>query len=239
MQHDKKIEKKTFKVSTPLIISLSLLVILVAGYFIIPPYKHGIDRAFHVLTSKNERLIREWVEQFGIGGPIVLIVVMVLQMFLFIVPNILVMMIAIVSYGPVWGSVISLLGVFASSSIGYTIGKKVGPYTVNKIVSEKVLTRLADFIEHYGVGAIAITRLASLSNDSLSIAAGILKMSYHKYIIATMTGITPLVVLLAIYGKNGKIEKALIWIAAVSMVLLIVYIIIDKRRKKRKATAAG
>ena len=59
-------------------------------------------------------------------------------------------------------------------------------------------------------------------------------MTYRKYILATLSGITPLIVLLAIYGKNGKIEKALIWIAAISMVLLIVYIIIDKRRKNKK-----
>jgi uncharacterized membrane protein YdjX (TVP38/TMEM64 family) len=56
-------------------------------------------------------------------------------------------------------------------------------------------------------------------------------MSYRKYILATLSGITPLVVLLAVYGKNGKIERALIWIAAVSLVLLVVYIVIDKKRR--------
>jgi uncharacterized membrane protein YdjX (TVP38/TMEM64 family) len=58
-------------------------------------------------------------------------------------------------------------------------------------------------------------------------------MSYRKYILATLSGITPLVVLLAIYGKNGKIERALIWIAAVSLVLLVVYIVIDKKRRAK------
>jgi len=233
MKHGNIQQGKTLKINTPLIISLSFLVVLVGGYFIIPAYKNGIDEAFSVLTSKDEKLIREWVEQFGIGGPIVLILLMVLQMFLFVVPNILVMMISIVSYGPIWGSVISFLGVFASSSVGYTIGKKLGPYTLNKLVSKKILVKLVTFLENYGVGAIAITRLASLSNDSLSIAAGLLRMSYRKYILATLAGITPLIVLLAIYGKNGRIERALIWIAGISMVLLIVYIIVDKRRKKK------
>jgi len=233
MKHGNIKKGKAVKINTPFIISLSLIAILVAGYFFIPPYKNGIDDAYRVLTSKNEKLVREWVEQFGIGGPIVLILLMVLQMFLFVVPNILVMMISIVSYGPIWGSVISFLGVFASSSVGYAIGRKLGPYTLNRLVSQKILVKLVSFLENYGVGAIAITRLASLSNDSLSIAAGLLRMSYRKYILATLTGIAPLIVLLAIYGKNGKIEKALVWIAAISMVLLIVYIIIDKRRKKK------
>ena len=61
-----------------------------------------------------------------------------------------------------------------------------------------------------------------------------LKMEYKKYITATLIGITPLIVLLAIFGKNEKIEWALIWIAAASLVMLVVYIVIDKKRKKKK-----
>jgi uncharacterized membrane protein YdjX (TVP38/TMEM64 family) len=225
--------KKTSK--APLLIALSVLAILATCYWLIPPFQKGINEAYEVLTSKNEKLIRKWVSQFGIGGPIILVLLMVVQMFLFVVPNILVMMIAITSYGPVWGAVISLLGVFASSSLGYVIGRHLTPAFVHKLISIKTQERIASFIMAYGVPAIAITRLSSLSNDSLSIVAGILKMSYRKYILATLGGITPLIVLLAIYGENGKIEKALIWIAATSLVLLVVYIFIDKRRIRRKA----
>ena len=92
---------------------------------------------------------------------------------------------------------------------------------------------MQEFLEQYGAMAIGITRLASLSNDSLSIAVGMLRMSYKKYILATLAGITPLVLLLAIFGENGKIEKALIWIAGISFVLLVGYIILDKRRKRK------
>jgi uncharacterized membrane protein YdjX (TVP38/TMEM64 family) len=160
---------------------------------------------------------------------------MVVQMFLFVVPNVFVMMVAIVSYGPVWGALISFLGIFASSSVGFLIGKYLGPITVNKLMSTPAQAKTKDFIQHYGVAAIAITRVSSLSNDSLSIVAGLLKMSYKKYILATLSGITPLIILLAIYGRNGKILNALAWIAGVSLVILIVYIIIDKKRKKRQA----
>jgi uncharacterized membrane protein YdjX (TVP38/TMEM64 family) len=114
------------------------------------------------------------------------------------------------------------------------IGKYLGPVTVHKLMNEKVRRKTSEFIKRYGVTAIAITRISSLSNDSLSIVAGLLKMNYRKYILATLAGITPLIILLAIYGKNGKILKALIWIAALSLLSLIVYIIIDKRRKRRR-----
>ena len=82
------------------------------------------------------------------------------------------------------------------------------------------------------MAAIMITRLSSFSNDALGFVAGILKMGYTRFIISTMVGITPLVVLLAIYGHNDRIERALIWIAAVSMITLIVYIKLRERQKR-------
>jgi len=218
----------------PLIISLSLLVILAALYFIIPSFQNFINEAFNVLTSDDQERIQKWVSQFKLAGPVVLIFIMVAQMFLFVVPNVFLMIVAIISYGPFWGAMISFLGVFASSSTGYLIGKYLGPVTVRKLMSDKAQKKTSEFIKSYGVAAIAITRISSLSNDSLSIVAGLLKMSYQKYILATLGGITPLIVLLAIYGRNGKILNALIWIAAFSLVLLVIYIIIDKRRKRNR-----
>lgn len=218
----------------PLLISISLLGILALCYFLIPSFKPFINEAFEILTSNDRQRVSNWVAEFRLAGPIMLVLIMVAQMFLFIVPNILLMMVAIISYGPVWGAVISLLGVFSSSSVGYMLGRRLGPVTVQKLMSSKTEKKISEFIKDYGVAAIAITRLSSLSNDSLSIVAGLLKMSYRKYILATLGGITPLIVLLAIYGKNGKILNALIWIAAVSLVILIVYIILDKKKKKEK-----
>ena len=219
---------------TPLFISLGLVACLVGCYFLIPSFQRGVNNAFEIITSDDSKRIRRWVAQFDILGPIILVLLMVVQMFLFVVPNVLVMMVAIACYGPVWGSVISLAGVFASSSLGYMIGRYLGPHTVNKFVSKKVQQKISTFIKEYGVPAIAITRLSSLSNDSLSFVTGMLRMSYTKYILATLCGITPLIVLLAIYGENGKIEKALYWIAGASVLFLIAYIIFDKRRKRRK-----
>lgn len=218
----------------PILVSLSVLILLVALYFLVPGFQNFTKKAYDIITSDDEERISNWVSQFKLLGALALIVLMVLQMFLFVIPNVFVMMVAIITYGPFWGSAIALLGVFASSSTGYMIGKYLGPVTVHKLMSEKALKKASEFIKEYGVTAIAITRLSSLSNDSLSIVAGVLKMKYRSYILATMAGITPLVVLLAIYGENGKILKSLIWIAAVSLVILIVYIIIDKRKKRKR-----
>jgi uncharacterized membrane protein YdjX (TVP38/TMEM64 family) len=226
--------KKFFSKNLPIVISVSLLLILSCCYFFVPGVKPWAHEAYEILTSDDEERVREYVAQYGLWGPLAIIVAMALQMFLFIVPNILLMMIAIISYGPIWGSVISLIGVFCASSFGYYIGRQLSPVTLQKFVSKKTQKKIGDFIQDYGMMAILLTRLSSFSNDALSFVAGLLGMRYKVYILSTLAGITPLVVTIAIYGRNGKIEKALIWVAAVSVVLLIAYIVIDKRRKKNK-----
>src|SRR5688572_4426050 len=227
--HDRKRPIK----KAPLFIYLSLAVLFAACYFIFPQFKQEVDTAVNVLTGEDEERIERWVNTFGVFGPIVLILGMMLQMFLFVVPNVLLMMIAIVSYGPVWGSLISFVGVFAASSFGYYIGRKLSPVTISKFVSEENQQKIGEYIQDYGVSVIMITRMCSFSNDALSFVAGILKMRYRKYILSTLVGIIPLIATLALFGKNEKIEWALIWITVASLVMLVVYIILDRRKKKK------
>ncbi|UYQ90983.1 VTT domain-containing protein [Chitinophaga horti] len=218
----------------PFFISIGVLAALAGCYFLIPGFKDWVNEAFEVLTSKDKDLIKDWVGEFGIAGPIVLVLVMVIQMFLIVIPNILVMIIAITAYGPIWGSVISIVGVWASSSFGYVIGRYLGPGVVRKLISPKTQETISKYLKLYGVPAIVITRLASISNDALGIVAGFLRMQYKRFILATLGGITPLVVLLAIFGNNGRIERALFWIAGISLVMLIVYIFIKNKQLKKQ-----
>src|SRR5688572_2382867 len=217
----------------PIFIYLTLAIIFAACYFLIPQFKEEVDIAFDVLTGEDEERIQGWVSTFGIFGPVVIVLGMMVQMFLFVIPNVLLMMIAIVSYGPVWGAVISFVGVFVASSLGYYIGRKLSPVTLNKFVSIKNQKKIGEFLNDYGFTAIMITRLCSFSNDALSFVAGMLNMTYRKYILSTLIGITPLIVLLAIFGKNEKIEWALIWITLASFIMFVIYIVIDRRKKRR------
>ena len=219
---------------TVLFISIGIVVSLVGCYFLIPSFHEGINNAFIILTSDDKDRIQEWVRQFKAWGPIIIILSMVAQMFALLIPNLILFIIAIVCYGPVWGPVICLGGVFLSSTLGYFIGKKLGPRAIDRFISQNTQEKIKVFVERYGVKAIFIARFSSFSSDGISFVAGILEMSYRKYILSSLAGITPLLIILALYGLNGNIERALIWIAVISFSGLMLYIFID--RKKRRAT---
>lgn len=218
----------------PLIISLTMLAALVISYFSIPGFEKGVDDAYGILTSEDPERIREWVSQFGLWGPLVILLAMVFQMFLFVVPNILLILICILSYGPVWGGLLAWFGVSLASTVGYFIGRKLSPVTVDRFVSPKTQETLQEFIRHYGMKAIFALRLSSMSNDGLSVVAGLLKMRYRKFIAATLMGITPLIAVLAIFGDRGEIKKGLIWVGGFLLICLAVYIFIDRRRAAKK-----
>ena len=222
--------RKTSKL--PMILSLCLLAALIASYFVFPGYQAGIDEAFEVLTSDDEERIAEWVSQFGAWGPIAILIGMVLQMFLFIIPNILLILICIISYGPVWGALLAWLGIFLASTVGYLIGNKLSPVVVHRLVSASTQQKLHKFIGRYGMKAIFALRISSLSNDGLSLVAGLLNMPYRKFITASLLGITPLIAALALFGHNGEIEKGIMWVGIFLVICLIVYVIIDSRRNK-------
>ena len=234
-QAKKSVSGKRQKTSRlPLFLSVLLVSTAVALYFLSPGFEQFVDEAYSLLTSGDEQRTRQWVSQFGFWGPAVILVVMILQMFLFIVPNILLILICILSYGPVWGGLLAWSGIFLASTVGYFLGNRLSSVIVDRLVSVKTQEKLQDFISRYGMKAIFALRVSSLSNDGLSLVAGLLKMSYRRFIVATLLGITPLIAVLAIFGHNGRVERGLIFVGVFLLVCLIIYILIDKRRSKRK-----
>ena len=224
------------KNSLPLYLSLLFVGILAICYFTIPAVNEFFKEAWQVLTSDDEARIKIWVEGFGWFGPILIILAMVAQMFLLVIPTILLMIVAILAYGPIWGSLIVFIAVFVASSVGYLIGKYVGTEFIKSLLGEKTIKKVSSFLEDYGFWAVAITRINPfLSNDAISFVAGILKMNYWKFIGATLFGISPLIVLIAITGSNtDSLKNGLLWGSIGSLLIFGLYILWDKKWKTKK-----
>lgn len=235
-----KIESASVKKSkAPLYISLAILAVILAAYFFIPQVKEFIDEAWEVLSSGEEERIEQWVSRFGYIGPLVIILAMILQMFLLIIPTIALMVVSILAYGPVWGSLIVFAAVYAASTVGYLIGAYLGPVIVEKLIGSKTEKKIGRFIEDYGFWAIIITRLNPLlSNDAISFVAGLLRMGYWRFIGATLLGIAPLTIFIAIMGQsNETLMQGLVWGSVVSLILFIGYVWWDKKSGKQKRQA--
>lgn len=234
-------EKDRKKRPWPFIISLLMIAAVWSAYFLLPGFRDFIREAYGVLTSNNQARISNWVAQFGLWGPLMILVVMVAQMFLFVIPSILVMIVTILAYGPVWGSVITVTGILIVSSLGYAVGAYLGPRIVRKLVDETSEKKMGRFVQDYGIWAVIIARINPFfSNDATSFVAGLLRMGYWRFIGGTFTGILPLTIGIAVLGENiESLKAALLWVSLVSVAGLGVYIAVDARRKRKRQVNGG
>ncbi|MTI20207.1 TVP38/TMEM64 family protein [Fulvivirga sp. RKSG066] len=222
------------KSKLPLYLSLALLVALLITYFIVPDFKNFIDTAWSVLTSKDEQKTEEWIGQFGLLGPVVIVIAMVVQMFLLVIPSFILMVVSVLAYGPVWGSLLIIISIFCASSVGYWFGSYFGAPLVERLLGVKSEKKIERFIDKYGFGAVIVARLSPiLSNDAISFVGGMLHMGYWRYIGATVLGILPLTFFIAYLGQNTeKLKSGMLWVSVVGLVTFIGYIIYDKQFKK-------
>lgn len=216
------------------VFSLSLIAILVGTYFFIPSFQETINEAYQAFTSDDRTRITNYVQQFGFWGPAIVTVVMVAQMFLFVIPSWLLMIVSVLAYGKFWGVVLSVMAVFVASTVGYFIGNSLSETTIKRLVGQKNEKKLEKLLHKHGMGAVIIFRLAPfLSNDAISFIAGMLSMSYWRFITATLIGILPLAILIAFFSENtDKLKSGLIWVGGVSIVAYLAYAFYDYYKQK-------
>ncbi|MDQ3289815.1 MAG: TVP38/TMEM64 family protein [Bacteroidota bacterium] len=231
-QTEATLKESSSNSKTPWVISGSFIGLLHACYFLWPAFQETIQEAWQILTSGDQKRISKWVSQFGFWGPMFIVLFMVAQMFLVVINVVALMVVAVLAYGPVWGSVISIVGIFVASTVGYLLGRGLGPATIGKFLGEKNQKKVEEQVERYGIWAVVLARISPLiSNDAISIVAGIVKMPFSKFILATAAGIIPLTILIAYLGQNiDRLKIGLIVVSVIGVIALVAYYFYDRRK---------
>ena len=225
--------KSFLKKYASFIISFSIIATLVILYFTYQPFQKSIQEAWNVFLSEDQQRIQEYVERFGVWGPLAIIVFIILQMFLIVFPSWLPIIVGVLAYGFWWGVLINLIGVGIASTIGYFIGKRFQ----NIFVSEEKYEKMKFWIDNYAFGTVVLFRVSPFfSNDAISFIAGIFRMNFKKFILATYAGMIPLSLAVGYFSTDiDKLENGLYWIGGIGAILYGIYIYIDHKRKKKNA----
>ncbi|WP_407141365.1 TVP38/TMEM64 family protein [Aquimarina sp. 2-A2] len=224
-----------FKKHLTKLVTFIVACIVVGSYIFIPEVTKFFDEAWSVLSSGNSDDINSWIATFGCWGPIILIVAMILQMFLIVIPSLALMIVSVIAYGPLWGSVLIYVSVSIASTVGFYIGKYFAKFITSAVLGTATEEKIEKFIANYGFWAVIVTRLNPfLSNDAISFVAGIIDISYPKFIGATLIGITPLVILIAITGGYmDQLKIVLLWISIISVLLFVGYLIYSRIKNEK------
>lgn len=219
----------TVQIGFPLYFTISIALLIIASYYFIPEASSFAHHSFEVLTSNNKMEIQTWINSFGLYGPLLLIIISVLQIFLLMVPTILLLIICIFAYGPIWGSLIALLMVYFASSVGYWLGVYCGSTAVTKLLGRQA-EKFTEVLEKYGFWAILLTRLNPFSpNDTVSVISGTVKIPYPKFIFASLTGTTPLILCIAIFGESRHGLLILLYLSLLLLIIFLGYLLFKRR----------
>lgn len=215
------------------IIPLGVLAVLVGTYFLWPGFQTFADEGYDVLASEDQERVEQWVNGYGPWGFAVIFALMAMQTLIPILPSILAMVAAVLAYGPFLGGVIAWGGMLLAASLGYGIGRSVGPVTVDRLIGSDTEQKVERFVERYGLWAVIAARVSPvLSTDAVSIVAGLVTMGFWRFLLATAIGTLPLTILIAILGADiERLKTGLVWVSVASLALFVGYVLYDRRTR--------
>ena len=134
--------------------------------------------------------LRLWLANFGSLAPVAYILLYTLRPVLFI-PALFLNLASAVLFGPLWGIVYILLGGLGSASLCYYLARHTNFEFVNKIAD-----KWWGFVDKYSPQSdfkkmLCLRIVPIFPYDPISFLAGLSKIPYKTYALATMLGMIP------------------------------------------------
>ncbi len=134
------------------------------------------------------------------------------------------------TFGPVWGTVYSLLGSVLSALMGYGIGRYMGRNTVQKL-SGSSLNRLSRRLAHHGALAVVTVRIIPVAPFALiNLVAGASHIKTRDFILGTVLGMLPGILGITVFAdsllktvKDPEPAQIGLFVVVVLVILSIMY----------------
>lgn len=202
-------------------IALTIIIAILIGYFI---FKSGVFEKYGVEEIKN------YISSFGVFGPIIYIIMFSLVP-LTLFPDAVLAVAGGVVFGVYMGTLYTIIGAICGGTISFYISRFLGRGVVEKLIRGKGQL-FDDGIEDRGFLLILILRLIPLIPfDVISYCAGLTKIKYRDFVLATAIGIIPGVLIYSNIGDKAVDIKSPEFIIAM---LLLVILALTSYILKRK-----
>ena len=213
-----------------LLMIIGLAVILVAAFFLVR--ESGIG--FKNLTPSK---IREYLLSFGmVKGALVYLAIYAFSIRPFVpIPPTLYTFAGGFTFGPIWGTVLTVTGATLNASLCFLIARALGKDFVEKISKGK-FGKLNERLRDSGFKTLLLIRTSPVGPpfDLVSYASGVLRIPFWSHFVATMVGVIPAVAVYSYFG--GSITKGGLTILIAFFLVVVISILVPwyiKRRNKQ------
>lgn len=162
--------KTFFKIAT-IIITIAIIV------FLLLCLKKGFFSSPQVIVKK--------VEKFGVFGPIIFILLQIVQVVLPIIPGGASCLAGVLLFGSVYGFIYNYIGMIIGSTIVFLLARKYGIRFVKKICNEEKVDKYVGYIRKKKFEKIFIIciLLPGFPDDLLCYVAGVSKLTLKRFLI--------------------------------------------------------
>ncbi|MEG0370858.1 MAG: VTT domain-containing protein [Clostridium sp.] len=166
--------------------------------------------------------VKEYILSFGNLAPIIYIILFTIVPLTFF-PDALLVIIAGLIFGIAKGYIYTLVGVITGGSLAFFLSRILGSGFIKKLANEK-LDKLEKSIEKKGFSIVLILRLIPLFPfDVISYAAGLTNIRYKEYLLATILGTVPGILVFLNIGYQGTdIRSNGFYLSIIILVILVI-----------------
>ena len=180
------------------------------------------------LVNLDMEGLKEYILSFGMWGPIVSFLLMVLQSVAAPLPAFVITFANAALFGWVYGAILSWSSAMAGAAVCFYIAKFLGRNTVENLTSKFALDDVDKFFVKYGKHTILIARLLPfMSFDLVSYAAGLTSMSFTSFFIATGIGQLPATIVYSYVGGmlTGGAKLMMTGLLTLFALSILIYVI--------------
>jgi uncharacterized membrane protein YdjX (TVP38/TMEM64 family) len=205
-------------------------------YLLSSGFRSEVNRAIGLLGRGDIAGLRDYILSFGLWAPVASCFLMVLQALLAPVPSFLITFANGLAFGVFWGWMLSLFGHVLAAAVCFWISRSLGRGPVEVLVGKTGLRSADRWFARWGMYAVFVGRLVpGIAFDVISYAAGLTRMRFRNFIIATALGIFPQTFLYSYLGRQAP-EYVTLFLVTSALVLagVATVAVIRYRRERRR-----
>ncbi|HEY5584469.1 MAG TPA: TVP38/TMEM64 family protein [Ruminiclostridium sp.] len=197
-----------------LIVTGALIFILILEYVFI--------YHFEDIKKINLKMMEDYIKSYGSWSIAVFLVISTIRPIAVIIPITIITLIAGSLYGPVYGFILAMISIIISSNVAFLISRYLGKSFIEKLVKKKA-DKINLRVEKSGFKIIFFMRISGVFPlDILSYTAGLTKVRYRDFMLATILGSMLETFSVANMGHNIKNPLSPGFILSVALVLITV-----------------
>ncbi len=205
------------------------------AYFFSAEFRSETNRAATILGRGDVVALRDYILSFGAWAPIVSALLMVFQALVAPLPAFVLTFANGLAFGTFWGGMLSLSSAAFAAAVSFWLARALGRAPVEALVGKAGLESADRWFAHWGKYAVLIARLIPIvSFDVISFAAGLTRMRFLGFFVATVVGMAPATFIYSYLGGRAPQYVEVLLVAFGLVIAGAVVAAVVRRRRRGK-----